>query len=384
MLKKYVLWSIIIVTILIVIGYIFHIYDIWNDIGLLFLESGLGIAINDLNVSATTTAVITGTGVVTKTVVAKSVAKKTFFTVIKKIGYKKFFGSMIWVIIKRYGIDEAMKYFKKHSFEKFSDNLVEVAKIKLNDIKSSSPSKKMQGVFYSVGGAAFLYSIKGTWIGGLITALIQKTFYGILTVILSFFTFIWVFIVTTFWFLLQFFLIIKILDYIERFWIVKQIYTGFTLFFRLILQIFDFVFNTHIQSFIVRWSKLLDKKLADILDRELSLFERVQSKRDRYINVVEKIAKTRHELYLKRINNRNNFDGYKYYLKKVKKVISKNSTWKEKRDKLKYERLKLKCKRNANVRLRLGSKVRERYSVKRNSKLILQVNMKEKMEEKIC
>ncbi|MEA3386999.1 MAG: hypothetical protein U9Q66_01000, partial [Patescibacteria group bacterium] len=378
--KKHILWSIVTTAIFLAIGYIFHIYDIWNDIGLwlydtwnflglTFLQSGLGIAIHDLNVSATTTAVVTGTGVAAKAIVVKSAAKKSFLSLVKTIGYKKFFGSMLWVIVKRYGIDEAMKYFQKHSFEKFSDNLIAVAKIKMEDVKSSSPAKKIEGAFYTVGGAAFLYSIKGTWIGGLITAIIQKTFYGILTVILSFFTFIWVFIVTSFWFLLQFFLIIKILNYIEQFKPVKAIYSGFTWLFRLILKVIDFIFNTKIQGFIVRWSMVLDKKLAAILDRELSQFERIQTRRDRYINIVERIAKKRHELYLKRIAKKNNVGSYRYYIKKARKIISRKSSWEEKRDKLKNERLKRKCKRNANIRLRLGSKTRERYSVKRTSKL---------------
>ncbi|MEA3387086.1 MAG: hypothetical protein U9Q66_01535, partial [Patescibacteria group bacterium] len=76
--------------------------------------------------------------------------------------------------------------------------------------------------------------------------------------------------------------------------------------------------------------------------------------------------------------------SYRYYIKKARKIISRKSSWQEKRDKLKNERLKRKCKRNANIRLRLGSKTRERYSVKRTSKLVLQKHMKKNMEEKIC
>lgn len=141
----------------------FFIYKYWDDIGIFFIENILVIDIS--------TVLLVG-----KATTKSVVAKKTFLTIVKKIGYKKFFISIIWVILKRFFIEQVTNYFKKHSFERFKNNFLEVLKLKASEIKNTTFVKKIAAFFYFFLGGTFFYYILTTYIGKIIIGLLQKYF----------------------------------------------------------------------------------------------------------------------------------------------------------------------------------------------------------------
>ncbi|GGD36147.1 hypothetical protein GCM10012288_07680 [Malaciobacter pacificus] len=248
----------------------FLIYKYWDDIGIFFIENILVIDIS--------TVLLVG-----KATTKSVVAKKTFLTIVKKIGYKKFFISIIWVIIKRFFIEQVTNYFKKHSFERFKKNFLEVLKLKANEIKNTTFMKKIAAVLYFFLGGSFFYYILTTYIGKIIIGLLQKVFYVLILFIGKFLTLVFGLSIFIFSSVIQIFFVIKIINYIERFWIVKAFYSSVLYLFRKILNIFDFVFGTKIHLNLIKLSRRVDEYFASILDKNFSAYEIIQRRRDRYI-----------------------------------------------------------------------------------------------------
>lgn len=362
---KYI-WTLVIGFVVIIISspVLLHIYGVWDviqfidDLAVGFLEKALGL----------TTA--SGAGVVGTVATKKVIAKKTFSVIVKNVGAKKVAGSVAWVIFKRHMIDEAMLYFKRHSFEKFKDNLFEVAKIKFEKFKESPRGSKVKGIVSVFGATGIVFILKDTFLGPLITALLQKSFYAVVTFFWLSFSFIFSFIFSFFLFVLQFFLILKILDYLEKFRIVKAFYSLVLFVFNGILKIIDYFFHSKLQTFVNRWSKKLDKYFQKIIDKDKNIIEKVQMSRDRYINGVEQISAKRHTKAIEDENKRKGITKFKVYSEKLKGFIFKKSNcYKKHREKRELKKQKLRAKR---VSLYMMKKMKKRYCIKgRESKLIL-------------
>lgn len=327
-------------------SFCFLIYNYWNEIGLFLIEN---ILVIDLS------AVL----IVGKTASSSIVAKKTFLTIVKKIGYKKFFVSILWVIIKRFLIEQVSNYFKKHSFERFKNNFFEVLKLKANEVKNTTFARKIAAFFSFLLGGTFLYYILTTYIGKIIIGLLQKVFYVLILFIGKFITFIFGLSLFIFTSIMQIFFVIKIINYIEKFWIVKFFYSVVTFIFRKILNIFDFIFGTKIHLNLIKFSRKIDEYFASILDKNFSFYEVIQRRRDRYINAVEHISIQRERYILKKREiGKSNFK--KYYDKVLKKYLRKERTWKEKREEFYLKR---------ENRTSLLNKKKKKF--KRDSKLLL-------------
>lgn len=293
------------------------IYKYWDEIGIFFIENILVIDIS--------TVLVVGK-VTTKSIVAK----KTFFTIVKKIGYKKFFVSIIWVIIKRFLIEQITNYFKKHSFKRFKNNFIEVLKLKMKEIKNTSFVKKIMAFFYFLLGGSFFYYFLTTYIGKILIGLLQKIFYILILFIGKFLTLVFGLSVFIFTSIIQIFFVIKIINYIEQFTIVKWFYSIVSFIFKKFLYFLDYIFGTKIHLSLIKLSRRLDEYFASILDKNFSGYEVIQRRRDRYINGIEYISVQR-ERYILKKREVDKTNTIKYYNKLLKKYISKKKTWKEKR-----------------------------------------------------
>ncbi len=292
-------------------------YKYWDDIGIFFIENILVIDIS--------TVLLVGK-VTTKSVVAK----KTFLTIVKKIGYKKFFVSIVWVILKRFFIEQVTNYFKKHSFERFKNNFLEVLKLKASEIKNTTFMKKIAAFFYFFLGGTFFYYILTTYIGKIIIGLLQKVFYVLILFAGKFLTLVFGLSLFIFSSVIQIFFVIKIINYIEKFWIVQLFYSFVTYIFRKTLKIVDFIFGTKIHLNLIKLSRRLDEYFASILDKNFSGFEVIQRRRDRYINIIESISVQRERFILKKAERKHS-NIIKYYNQTLKKYINNKKTWREKR-----------------------------------------------------
>jgi len=295
----------------------FIIYKYWDEIGIFFLEN---ILVIDLGTVA----------VVGKAATKSVVAKKTFMTIVKKIGYKKLFVSIFWVILKRFLIDQVTNYFKKHSLKRFKRNLLEVLDLKLKEIKNTTIVKKIVATTSFLLGGTFFYYILTTYIGKILIGIFQKIFYILILFLSKFITLIFGLSVFIFSSVIQIFFVVKVINYIEKFWIVKTFYAFVTFVFRKMLKIVDYTFGTKIHLNLIKLSRKIDQYFASILDKNFTIYEVVQRKRDRYINSFEYISVQR-ERYILKKREQNNASVLKYYNRVLKKYLYKEKTWKEKR-----------------------------------------------------
>lgn len=311
-------------TLFFVLGTLFYMY--YDEIGIFFLENILVIDVGAITLS---------TVAVSKSVVAK----KTFLVIVKKIGYKKLFFSIFWVILKRYVIETSTNYFKKHSFERFKNNFLEVVKMKFQDIKKSSLSKKLIAFFSFITGSSLAYYLLTNFLSKIIIGVLQKFFYAIVLVFWQFFAlFIGIFIFLLSY-IIQLFFIVKIINYIEKFTIVKLFYKIVNEVFRKILSFFDTLLGTKLHLSLIRISRNLDRYFASILDKNFTPYERVQRTRDRYINTIEYISIKRQKYKLNRKTQKVSL--FKEYDRHIKKYIKKEKTWREKRE-IHFKKLELK------------------------------------------
>lgn len=317
------------------------IYKYWDELGIFFIENILVIDV--------------GTVAVVGKAATKSIAtKKTFLSLVKKIGYKKLFVSIFWVIFKRFLIDQVTLYFKKHSLKRFKNNLVQVLKLKLQEVKNTTVVKKIVALFSFLLGGSFFYYFLTTYIGKILIGLLQKVFYVLILFLGKFITLVFGLTVFIFTSIIQIFFVVKVINYIEKFWIVQLFYSIVTFIFRKTLNIVDFAFGTKIHLNLIKLSRRVDKYFASILDKNFTIYEVVQRKRDRYINSYEYISVQR-ERYILKKREQNNTIVLKYYDKILKKYLFKKKTWREKRE----ENLKKRENRYSNKRRNSKKEVRK-------------------------
>lgn len=293
------------------------IYKYWDEIGIFFLENILVIDVGTVTV-------------VGKAATKSVVAKKTFQAIVKKVGYKKLFVSIFWVLIKRFLIDQVTLYFKKHSLKRFKKNLLEVIRLKLHEIKNTSFMKKIVATTSFFVGGTFFYYVLSSYIGKILIGIFQKIFYILILFLGKFLTLVFGLTVFLFGSVIQIFFVVKIINYIEKFWIVQAFYSFITFIFRKTLNIFDNIFGTKVHLNLIKLSRKIDEYFASILDKNFSAYEVIQRKRDRYINAYEYISIQREKYILKK-REKSSLGVLKYYDKFFKKYINKKKTWREKR-----------------------------------------------------
>ena len=316
------------------------IYIYWDEIGIFFIENILVIDVGTV-------------AVVGKAATKSVVAKKTFLSLVKKIGYKRLFVSIFWVIFKRFLIDQVTLYFKRHSLKRFKKNLVEVLELKLKEIKNTTIVKKVLAIFSFLVGGSFFYYLLTTYIGKILIGLLQKLFYVLILFLGKFITLVFGLTVFVFSSIIQIFFVVKIINYIEKFWIVKVFYSIVTYIFRKILNIIDFTFGTKVHLNLIKLSRKIDNYFASILDKNFSSYEVIQRRRDRYINSYEYISVQRERYILKKAEK--NKTTIKYYNKLFKKYINKDKTWREKRE----EQLKFREEKYLNKRKTKRKEIRK-------------------------
>jgi len=162
-----------IVAVLVVLGFVsviglFKYLHYWDAIGLLILNLGLGVKLH---------------------------GAKTFAVAVAKSGGKKALAmTTAGVLLKRHLIDVASKFFAEHSVGRYKDNIVTIAKMKLQDIKDSTPYQKMKALGSTLLSIPVIYffwtKVLGTAIQKFLYALVYPLFAGFFSIIAQGFSFL--------------------------------------------------------------------------------------------------------------------------------------------------------------------------------------------------
>jgi len=162
-----------IVAVLVILGLVFVIglfkyLHYWDAIGLLVLNLGLGVKLG---------------------------GAKTFAMGVAKSGGKKALAmTTAGVLLKRHLIDVMSKFFAEHSVGRYKANIVTVFKMKMQDIKDSTPVQKAKAVGSTLLSVPLFYffwtKVLGTAIQKFLYALIYPLFAGLFNFIATGFSFI--------------------------------------------------------------------------------------------------------------------------------------------------------------------------------------------------
>ncbi len=258
--------ALIILTALFLIVFIIHFFGWWEALGLIFLKFGLG---------------------------ANVAGAKTFTHAIIKVGGKKALAfATTGMLAKRHIIDIFSKFFTEHSVNRYKKNLLNVLKKKIDELLHSPPLQRLRALGASLLSVPIVYFF---WTKVLGTA-IQKFVYAL---VVPLFTMLWNFLSAGFNFLSFIFKVLmlnilldalshytwgkKILYLVDK--IVELIGKLFALFNLLLVYI-----GLNPKRWLIRLSQKFNRYLESILDSGLSPIEKVQNRRDRYINIVEIIS----------------------------------------------------------------------------------------------
>ncbi len=290
-----------------------HFLGWWEALGLLFLKFGLG---------------------------TKVAGAKTFTHAIIKAGGKKTIAiATAGMLAKRHIIDLISKFFAEHSIKRYKRNLTLVLQRIFEEIKHSSPVKKLRALGSMLLSIPVIYFF---WAKVLGTA-IQKIVYAL---ILPLLTLIWNLVVTSFnllGFIFKILMLNLFLETLTRYGWGKKIIA----FIDAIIQLIGKILNlaNHLLSYIginpkkwlIKLSIRFNKWLESILDKGLSFITKVQVKRDRHINAVEALSEKR---YLYAQLKRDKKISYWRYTKKLYlQTFLKKKAWREQRE-LRKERWK--------------------------------------------
>lgn len=314
----------------------------WEAIGILFIKFGLGIKIS---------------------------GAKTFARAVAKAGGKKVLATAtVSMLAKRHLIDVTTKFLAEHSFSKFSGNAKIVMKLKWMEFKSTSFVKKIQAfglLLLSIPGVYFFWT-------KFISVTIQKIVYALIVPII---TLIWNLISGMFNFLgfiLEILALNVLLEAIQNYEWGKRVVAGIDKVIYLIGDLFTYL-NIGIKKFfklfgiefepkqyIIEKSKDLNNWLIKILDKGLNKITIVKNKRDRYINIFEKISEKR--ALAKQIQKDKKISFFKTVKKSYRERFSKKLTALEK---IEVRRMK------KNLHLEKQKEKRSRTIAERRKKAIL-------------
>jgi hypothetical protein len=303
---------IVILTTLIVSVGLIHYFGWWEALGILFIKFGLGIKVS---------------------------GAKTFARAVAKAGGKKVLATATaGMLLKRHLIDVVSKFFAEHSISRIKDSAKMVLKLKLKEFKETSFMKKLQAF------GAFLLSIPGVYFfwTKVLSVAIQKLVYGFMFTLL---TFIWNFISGMFnvlGFILEVLALNVLLDAISSYkwgqviikgidsiiYFIGDIFLYINRFIKWFFSLFGITFD--IKGFVISKSIQFNEYLVSILEKGLTKITKIQNKRDRYVNAVEKISEKRFIYYQERRDKKVSF--MKSVKESFRKRISKKKTWREKRE----------------------------------------------------
>lgn len=297
--------ALVILTSLTLITLFIHFFGWWETLGILFLKFGLG---------------------------AKVAGAKTFTHAVIKAGGKKAIAiATAGMLTKRHIIDLISKFFAEHSIKRYKRNLTLVTKKKFEEIKHSTPVKKLRAFGSMLLSIPMIYLF---WTKVLGTA-IQKFVYAL---VLPAVTLLWNLILTGINFLGFIFQILMLNIFLETLanysW-GKKIIALIDDIVRLaggILSLMNTLFGyigLDPKAWLITLSNHFNRWLESILDKGLSPTAKIQNRRNRHINATKALSVKR---YLYAQSKRSKQISYWIYSKNLfeKKVLKKRD-WREKR-----------------------------------------------------
>ena len=297
--------ALVILVSLTLIVLLIHFFGWWETLGILFLKFGLG---------------------------AKVAGAKTFTQAMIKAGGKKAIAiATAGMLTKRHIIDLISKFFAEHSIKRYKRNLTLVLKRKFDEIRHSTPVKKLRAFGSMLLSVPMIYFF---WTKVLGTA-IQKFVYAL---VLPLITLLWNLILTGINFLGFVFQILMLnifLDTLASYSWGKRIIaliddivrlTGSML--SLINTLFGYI-GLNPKAWLVKLSNRFNRWLESILDKGLSPVAKIQSRRQRHTNASEAL-RTKRYLYAQSKRNKQ-ISYWKYSRNLFEKKVLKKRDWRENR-----------------------------------------------------
>ena len=252
------------------VALLIHYFGWWEVIGILFLKFGLG---------------------------AKVAGAKSFAQAIVKAGGKKAIAlATAGMLTKRHIIDILSKFFAEHSIKRYKKNLTLVMKKIFEEIKDSSPVKKLRAFGSMLLSVPIFYFF---WTKVLGTA-IQKFVYAL---VIPLFTLLWNFImgsINFLGFLFQILMLNLFFDTLANYSWGKKIITFVNSTIHLLGKILG-LFNKLLaqiglnpKKWIVKFSNYFNRWLESILDKGLNGVEKLQKKRERHVSSAKALTDKRY------------------------------------------------------------------------------------------
>jgi len=277
----------------------------WETAGILFLKFGLG---------------------------AKVTGAKSFTHAIIKAGGKKAIAvATAGMLAKRHIIDLVSRFFAEHSIKRYRHNLILVLGSKFNEIRYSSPAKKLKafgGILLSIPLVHFF------WTKVLGTA-IQKFIYALLLPLLSLLWRLILASVNFLGFIFEILMLNLLLDALENYYLGRKFIALIDYTIHLIgtlLNLFNNILGyigLNPKIWVVRFSIRFNQWLETLLDKGLSKITRVARRRDRYINAVEALSEKRYLAIRTKCEKKISF--WHYTKKCFKEKVLKQRVWRERR-----------------------------------------------------
>ncbi len=330
--------ALIILTSIVLTAAVIHFFGWWEALGLIFLKFGLG---------------------------ANIAGAKTFAHAIIKLGGKKALAfATTGMLAKRHIIDIFSKFFTEHSVNRYKKNLLHVVKKKLDEVLHSPPMQRIRAFGATLLSLPFVYFF---WTKVLATA-IQKFVYAL---VVPLFSMLWRVLNTGFnilSFVFEVLMLNLFLDALSHYPWGKKILYFINLFISLIGKIFTLfgkfleLIGLHPKRWLIRHSQRFNHYLETILDSGLAHMQKVQNRRDRYVNIVESISVKRFLYAQKRSKKELSF--WKQSKELYRKKVLKKRHFREVRAQRAQERNARREKSISSVQKRNFLKRRERIALR--------------------
>jgi len=295
---------VIIVSLLLILALIYWL-GWWETLGILFLKFGLG---------------------------AKVAGAKSFTHAVVKAGGKKAIAAATAGMLAKRHIIDLISFFAEHSVKRYKRNLTLILKLKYNEIKHSTPVKKIKAFGSMLLSVPIIYFF---WTKVLGTA-IQKFVYALL---LPLITLIWRLILTSFnflGFLFEILMLNLLFEALQNYSWGKKFIGLIDAIVHLIGRILNFL-NTMLgyiglnpKGWLIKLSIRFNRWLESILDKGLSKITKVQRRRDRYINAVEALSEKRQRYLLAKEDQKISF--WRYTRTLFKQRVLRKRGWREIRE----------------------------------------------------
>jgi len=334
--------ALIILSTIFLIIMIIHFFGWWEALGFIFLKFGLG---------------------------ANIAGAKTFAHAIIKVGGKKALATAtVGMLAKRHIIDIFSKFFTEHSVNHYKKNLLNVIKKKLDEILHSPPMQRIRAFGATLLSIPLVYFF---WTKVLGTA-IQKFVYAL---IVPLFSMLWSFLsagLNILSFIFKVLMLNVFFDALSHYSWGKKILYVIDAFIALIGKIFTLsnrlleYIGLNPKRWLIQHSQRFNLYLESILDSGLSHIDKVQNRRDRYINAIETISVKRF-LYLQKKSNT------KHSFWKQTKKIYQQKVLKQKQ----FREIRVQRAEERNYRIeKTSSYIQKRNFLKKRERIALQLPFK--------